>query len=139
MVRAAMVVAACCQTRLSLGFDESHDAGSLHLRVDERVQEIHAGAPRYRWAAQLLHHLVLAQPDNDATRFLQADAFEQLGYQTEAVTWRNIYFVGAHELRNGPPKAVPDIAGSEDMIRSMPLDMAFDYLAIQLDSASRAM
>ena len=43
----------------------------------------------YRWAAQLLQHLVFAQPDNQAAKFLQADAFEQLGYQTEAATWRN--------------------------------------------------
>jgi alkyl sulfatase BDS1-like metallo-beta-lactamase superfamily hydrolase len=43
-------------------------------------------AGEYRWAAQLLQHLVYAQPDNQAARGLQADAFEQLAYQSEAAT-----------------------------------------------------
>src|SRR5262245_8140148 len=61
----------------------------------------------YRWAAQLLQHLVYGQPDNQNAKFLQADAFEQLGYQAKAATWRNIYFVGAQELRHGTPEENP--------------------------------
>ncbi|KLK90861.1 hypothetical protein AA309_23365 [Microvirga vignae] len=92
----------------------------------------------YRWAAQLLQHVVYAQPDHQAARYLQADAFEQLGYQAEAATWRNIYFVGAQELRQGLPKVTPDLAASPDLVRHLPLEMAFDSLAIQVDSEKAA-
>ena len=92
----------------------------------------------YRWASQLLQHLVLAHPDDQAAKYLQADAFEQLGYQAEAATWRNIYFVGAQELRVGTPKADPSVASSIDLNRNLPLEMAFDYLGIQLDDAKTA-
>ncbi|WSL64328.1 hypothetical protein OG267_34095 [Kitasatospora herbaricolor] len=37
----------------------------------------------YRWTAQILHTLGFAAPGNEAARQLQADAYEQLGYQTE--------------------------------------------------------
>lgn len=49
----------------------------------------------YRWATQLLMHVVFAHPDNSEAMELQADAFEQLGYQAEAATWRNFYLMGA--------------------------------------------
>lgn len=87
----------------------------------------------YRWAAQLGNQLVFAEPDNVPGRNAQADALEQLGYQSENATWRNMYLTGAMELRNG----VPQHAGSSvsgDMVRAMTPDMFFDYLAIRLDS-----
>jgi alkyl sulfatase BDS1-like metallo-beta-lactamase superfamily hydrolase len=40
-------------------------------------------AADYRWAAEILHKLVFAQPNNQAARDLQADAYEQMGYQAE--------------------------------------------------------
>lgn len=92
----------------------------------------------YRWAAQILQHLVLAQPENEAARYLQADAFEQLGYQAEAATWRNIYFAGAQELRHGLPKISVGLSTSPDLAKAMPLEMAFDFLGIQLDSEKTA-
>jgi alkyl sulfatase BDS1-like metallo-beta-lactamase superfamily hydrolase len=92
----------------------------------------------YRWAAQILQHLVYAQPDNQNAKYLQADAFEQLGYQAEAATWRNIYFVGAQELRHGTPEENPALGESPDMIANMPIEMAFDFLGIQLDSDKAA-
>ncbi len=55
----------------------------------------------YRWAAQIGNHLVFAEPDNKAAREAQAEALEQMGYQTENSLWRNIYLTGATELRNG--------------------------------------
>ena len=42
----------------------------------------------YRWAAQVLHNLVFAHPENQDAKNLQADAYEQMGYQTEAPQWR---------------------------------------------------
>ncbi|WP_431266856.1 alkyl sulfatase dimerization domain-containing protein [Dankookia sp. P2] len=92
----------------------------------------------YRWCAQLLQHLVFAQPDNAAAKNLQADAFEQLGYQTEAATWRNFYFAGAQELRSGLPTTTAAMGASPDLIRNLPLEQVFDYLGIQLDAAKTA-
>ena len=42
----------------------------------------------YRWAVQVLHHLVFADPDDTEARNLQADAYEQLGYQQEVPQYR---------------------------------------------------
>ena len=57
----------------------------------------------YRWVAQLVDHLVFSDPANAAARELEADALEQLGYQTENATWRNFYLTGAQELRGWRP------------------------------------
>ena len=91
------------------------------------------GKGDYRWAAQLGNQLVFAEPDNAEGREVQAKALEQLGYQSENATWRNMYLTGAMELRNG----VPTQAGSSvsvDMVRAMTPDMFFDFLAVRLDS-----
>jgi alkyl sulfatase BDS1-like metallo-beta-lactamase superfamily hydrolase len=87
----------------------------------------------YRWAAQLGNQLVFAEPDNVPGRNAQAQVLEQLGYQSENATWRNMYLTGAMELRNGVPQHAGSSA-SVDMMRAMTPDMFFDYLAIRLDS-----
>jgi alkyl sulfatase BDS1-like metallo-beta-lactamase superfamily hydrolase len=88
----------------------------------------------YRWVAQLLEHLVYAQPTNKAARNLQADAFEQLAYQSEAATWRNFYTIGAKELRQGVPNVEVAVGTSPDLVKNIPLDMALDYIGIAIDS-----
>ena len=45
----------------------------------------------YRWVMQALMQVVYADPSNMAARNLMADASEQLGYQSEAGTWRGWY------------------------------------------------
>jgi alkyl sulfatase BDS1-like metallo-beta-lactamase superfamily hydrolase len=55
----------------------------------------------YRWVAQVVNHVVFADPDNQDAKNLQADALEQLGYQAESGPWRNFYLTGAQELRTG--------------------------------------
>jgi alkyl sulfatase BDS1-like metallo-beta-lactamase superfamily hydrolase len=70
----------------------------------ERVLELARrsfGEGDYRWVAEVVNHVVFAEPDNQAARELQADALEQLGYGAENATWRNFYLMGAEELRNG--------------------------------------
>ncbi|MDG4667251.1 alkyl sulfatase dimerization domain-containing protein [Mycobacterium sp. 236(2023)] len=88
----------------------------------------------YRWAAQLLQHAVYANPDCAQARCLQADAFEQLGYQSEAGTWRNFYLVGAKELREGVPDPCMRGPSPSGLSGSVPLDAVFDYLGIAMDS-----
>jgi alkyl sulfatase BDS1-like metallo-beta-lactamase superfamily hydrolase len=88
----------------------------------------------YRWVAQVVNHVVFADPDNQDAKNLQADALEQLGYQAESGPWRNFYLTGAQELRNGVAQLPTPDTASPDTIRAMSLDMVFDYLAMRLDT-----
>jgi alkyl sulfatase BDS1-like metallo-beta-lactamase superfamily hydrolase len=87
----------------------------------------------YRWVAQVVNHLVLAEPENVEARALQADTLEQLGYQDECATWRNFYLTGAQELRGGVKKLAAPKSASADMVKAMPLDLFFDYLGVRLN------
>ena len=88
----------------------------------------------YRWVAELVNHLVFAEPTSIAARNLQADALEQLGYQTESSTFRNAYLTGAHELRNGVPNLGDARARGKGMIRAMNIEQMFDTIAVRLMS-----
>jgi alkyl sulfatase BDS1-like metallo-beta-lactamase superfamily hydrolase len=59
---------------------------------------------KYRWVAEVMSHVVFANPDNAAAKQLNADALEQTGYQAESGPWRNFYLTGAKELREGVMK-----------------------------------
>ena len=85
----------------------------------------------YRWAAEILHKLVFADPDNQAARELQADAYEQLGYQAEGPQWRGIFLTAARELRAGVQPATFATA-SPDTILAMPIDILFDFAAVHV-------
>jgi len=85
----------------------------------------------YRWVAQVVNHLVFANPDNAEARALLADALEQLGYQAESGPWRNFYLSGAKELRDGVMVLLAP-QSAMDTIRATPLDMFFDLLAVRL-------
>ncbi|MFJ9539807.1 alkyl/aryl-sulfatase [Streptomyces sp. NPDC101225] len=86
----------------------------------------------HRWVAQVVGHVVFAEPDNGEARELQADALEQLGYGSENGTWRNFYLMGAYELRHGPV-GTPTVAASPDVLAALTLDQLFDALAIRVD------
>lgn len=86
----------------------------------------------YRWAAEVLGHVVFAAPDHAAGRELLAATFEQLGYGAENGTWRNFYLSGAYELRNGP-FGTPTATASPDMVAQLSPEMLFDAIAIQID------
>jgi len=91
-------------------------------------------AGEFRWVAQVVNHLVFAEPDNEEARAIQADALEQLGYQSENATWRNFYLTGAMELRDGVAEQETTLsAGGQDMMMSLSPEMIFDYLAIHVD------
>jgi alkyl sulfatase BDS1-like metallo-beta-lactamase superfamily hydrolase len=88
----------------------------------------------YRWVAQVVHHVVFADPSNQAAKDLEADALEQLGYQAESGPWRNFYLTGAQELRKGIAKLPTPDTASPDTVRAMSLDLFFDYLGVRLNS-----
>jgi alkyl sulfatase BDS1-like metallo-beta-lactamase superfamily hydrolase len=93
----------------------------------------------YRWATQVLHNLVFADPGNAEARDLQADAYEQLGYQAEGPQWRGIFLTAARELRDGVQPARFATA-SADTIAAMPMDLLFDFAAVHIigDKAATA-
>lgn len=95
-------------------------------------------AGEYRWVAELVRHVVFAQPDHAAGRELLADALEQMGYQAESGPWRNFFLSGALELRQGVQKRQLPSTASPDIVRAMPLDMFFDYLAVRLNGPRAA-
>ena len=86
----------------------------------------------YRWVAEMVNHVVFANPANAEARALQADALEQLGYQAESAPWRNAYLLGAMELRKGPQTANVSSSGP-DTVRGMSNELLFDYIALRLD------
>lgn len=107
--------------------------GGARAVTDRARRDFEAG--NYRWVAEVMNQVVFADPTNLEARALAADALEQLGYQSEAATWRNAYLTGAQELRVGQPKTAPSSTASPDVIRAIPLPLYFDYLAIRLDPA----
>ena len=88
----------------------------------------------YRWVAEIVNHLVFADPTNEAARYLQADALEQLGYQSESGPWRDFYLTGAMELRSNGTilKGVRANANGPAFTRAMPLEQLSDVLGVRL-------
>lgn len=85
-----------------------------------------------RWAAQILDHVVFAEPDHREGRALLAEVLEQLGLGCENGTWRNAFLAGAQELREGN-FGTPTVPSSPDMLAQLPPEMFFDSLAVQID------
>ena len=102
------------------------DAALSRARADYNKGE-------FRWVAEIANHLVFADPANEDARDLAADAYEQLGYLSEAATWRNSYLFAAHELRHGLPKMAARSGIAPDALAALPLDTFFDLLAVRLN------
>jgi alkyl sulfatase BDS1-like metallo-beta-lactamase superfamily hydrolase len=92
-------------------------------------------AGQYRWVASVMSQLVFADPLNKDARNLGADALEQLGYQSEAATWRNAYLLGAAELRGGLAAAQGGSTANAELLKGVSIDLAFDFLGVRLNAA----
>lgn len=87
----------------------------------------------YRWTAELLNHVVFADPDNRTARTLLARTYDQLGYQAEATTWRNSYLTAAAELRGTlKPQGVSRVKLT-DMLLQTPPERFLEAMAANLD------
>jgi alkyl sulfatase BDS1-like metallo-beta-lactamase superfamily hydrolase len=86
----------------------------------------------YRWTAELVNHVIMADSKNSEARALQADALEQIAYQLENGVWRNEYLTAAQELRQGV-KPIRLSTQGPDVLRAMTPDMVFDLLAVRLN------
>jgi alkyl sulfatase BDS1-like metallo-beta-lactamase superfamily hydrolase len=87
----------------------------------------------YRWVVELVNHVVFADPENKDARALQADAMEQLGYQSESGPWRNFYLTAARELRDGMKDLPTPNTASRDNVTAMEMPLLFDYLGMRLN------
>jgi alkyl sulfatase BDS1-like metallo-beta-lactamase superfamily hydrolase len=87
----------------------------------------------YRWVAEVLNHLMFADPDNAAGRVLLAKTYDQLGYRAEAGPWRDVYLSAAHELRHGGLRKGTDLSDAIDLLRQIPLPRFFDSMAARID------
>ncbi|UFZ07013.1 MBL fold metallo-hydrolase [Bradyrhizobium ontarionense] len=87
----------------------------------------------FRFVAQVVGHLVFAEPDNAAARALLADTLEQLGYAAESATWRNAYLFGAQELRHGMPEIPPRPGLPRDTLAALRTEQLWDVLGVRLN------
>jgi len=109
-------------------------AGGMARLLKQARAAVAAGD--FRWGAELASHAVFAEPENRQARELNAQALEQLGYQAESAVWRNLYLVGAHELRHGGPAPPPPgrrRVASADVARALTIEQLWDAIGIRLD------
>ena len=85
----------------------------------------------YRWVAEMVNHVVFAEPKNQKARDLLADAYEQMGYQAESGPWRNFYLTGAQELRVGKKIFDAPSSSTPDMQNGMSTELFLNYLAMR--------
>ena len=87
----------------------------------------------YRWVAQVLNHLVFAEPGNIRAKALLARTYDQLGYQAESGPWRDVYLTAAYELRHGAPEKGMDLSDAVELLRQTPIPRFFDSMAARLN------
>ncbi len=86
----------------------------------------------YRWAAQVLDHVLFSGDADESARALQANTLEQLGFQSESGTWRSAYLAGAAELRHGQ-FGTPTSSAAIDILGALTVSQTFDSMAIRVD------
>ncbi|ALO45280.1 alkyl/aryl-sulfatase [Pseudohongiella spirulinae] len=104
-------------------------ANAIMKRSDELVAQ-----GNYRLAMELLNKLVYGEPGNQAAKSRLADVFEQLGYQYESTSMRNVFLTAAQELRYGIAPAGPARGTSPDLARAMTTSQWWDAVATRVDS-----
>ncbi len=101
----------------------------------------------FRWAAEILNHVVFAagaEADGGIpaavlteAKQLQAKVFTQLGYGAENGPWRNVFLTGAEEIVGGPQPLITT-QSSVDLVRSLSLEQYFSALARSVDGPRAA-
>ncbi|MBT9499672.1 MAG: MBL fold metallo-hydrolase [Burkholderiaceae bacterium] len=87
----------------------------------------------FRWAAELLSQAVFGAPEHQGAKELLARTYEQLGYQSEASTWRNSYLTAAMELRRGAPEKGVNRASFIEMLAQTPTERFLEAMAAGLN------
>ncbi len=99
----------------------------------ERARALHENG-QYRLAMEILNKLVYAEPGNREAKNLLAAVFEQLGYQYESASMRNVFLAAAQELRNGMSRIPAPRGTSPSLARAMTTSQWWDSVAIRVDS-----
>ena len=99
-----------------------------------RAEQLH-GRGEYRLAMEIMNKLVYAEPDNTAAKDLLAAIFEQLGYQYESASMRNVFLSAAQELRSGAPPIAAPRGTSPSLARAMTTTQWWDAVATRVDSS----
>ncbi len=87
----------------------------------------------YRWTAEVLNHLVFAEPGNDKARALLARTYDQLAYQAESGPWRDVYLTAAYELRHGGPEKGYELSNALDLLEQTPISNFLDSMSARLN------
>lgn len=82
-----------------------------------------------RWAAELLQHLVFAEPENADARRALSDAYEQLGYRAESGVWRNYYLAAAATLRGASAASEGGRTQNDSFVAAVPTLDLFNAMA----------
>lgn len=88
----------------------------------------------YRFVATVVNKLVTVEPDNWPARHLLADAYEQLGYQSEGPQWRNAYLTAAKEMRTGQVLVPEGKMGQSDLLAAATISDILDSLAVRVNA-----
>ena len=116
--------------------------GGADKVLEKALQEFEAasdmsateGRDTYRWLAELLNHVVFAEPANNDAKQLLASVYDQLGYQAESAPWRDFYLTGAYELRHGSPEEGIKPAMMREVLLNTPVSLFFDSMAVRLNA-----
>lgn len=120
------------------------DAAARYLSLMGGADKVVAAAQEafdagdYRWVAELLTHVVFAEPKHAAARALLAQSYDQLGYQAESAVWRNEYLTASYELRHGAPTRGVDRARLTDMLNETPVERFLEAMAGNLNGPKAA-
>ncbi|MDO5845106.1 MAG: alkyl sulfatase dimerization domain-containing protein, partial [Methanocorpusculum sp.] len=108
--------------------------------VIPKLKEDYA-AGKYEETATIAGYLVFADPTNYEARYIQADALEQLGYQSVSGPYRNAYLSAAQDLRATQEtndaflySSVKNTLGSPDVMKALSFEQVYQSLAIRLNS-----
>lgn len=99
-----------------------------------KAEELYATG-EYRLAMEILNKLVYAEPSNQEAKNALADVFEQLGYQYESASMRNVFLAAGQELRNGMQTIAAPRGTSPSMARAMTTSQWWDAVATRVDSS----
>ncbi len=92
---------------------------------------------QFQWAAELLTHILRADPDHATAKELKAHALRQLGYQATNPIWRNNYLMAAKEVDGTLDRAkllgMLRQMGNPDVAAAVPIPVLLRALATRLD------
>jgi alkyl sulfatase BDS1-like metallo-beta-lactamase superfamily hydrolase len=98
----------------------------------------------YAWAAELYDYILNADTGKVSPKIIvnakknYAFVLTQMGYQSEAATWRNMYLTGAKEVELIPsPETEPKyLKFNDDTINAMTLEMILQYFGIMFNGSA---